>query len=252
MRVNKIKEKIQKDGVIPLTNEELTELRTSVNQCNLYKSKKVNKLLMDAFSERNFTLYTDNAPRLDLQFYFEKDPVKIGCQGGKPVIELRLLRYSQNKERFEPMLYRAIISGNGFKTTVNTFGERYQYIAMVISRIFAENNLLEVVKEELLNKQKLQVSFYFFIIKRKHIDRTDDSFGMEDNMNNDIGVLNMMNANEFDLMKKRIDSLNLVVGDDYVSGIYDYLPNTEPHFSDNNWLKFEVDEEGRAFVSYIK
>lgn len=253
MNAAEINNKIKKDGVISLTDTELSELRRNSHQHDLFKSGRVNRLLMDAFSERNFTYYDDsvNTKKLDLQFYFEKDPAKIGHQGGKPMIEIRLLRYSSNKERFELMLYRAIISGNGFTTTVNNFGHRYNYISMVIARIFSENNLLEVVKEELLNKQKLQVGFYFVVIKRKYIDEAEDNLGIE-YMNSDIGVLNVMNTAEYDKMIKRLDSLNLVSGVDYVSGLYDYLPNSEPHFNDNDWLSFEEDDKGKMFVSFIE
>lgn len=252
--IKKIREKMKVDGVISLTDSELSELRRSVNQRHLFKSEKVNRLLMTAFSERNFTYYdgSDDTKELDLQFYFEKNPAQIGWQGGKPVIEIKMLKYSQNKERYEAHLYRAIVSDGGYSTTVNTFGHRYQYITKIIARVFSQYHLLEIVKEELESKNKLQIGFYFFVIKREYIDRADDKFGIDDeSMNSDIGVLNVMSSREYDEMVAKLDSLGLT-RQCYVSGLFDYLTQSEASISENDWLNLEMDEEGRAFVSFIK
>ena len=117
----------------------------------LFKSDRVNQLLIEAFLKRGFKFLNESTELLDLQFYYSHEPALVGYKNGQPYIEIKLHLYSANNESFINYKYYASIhdSFSGF-TAKNSFDDRYCYISMVIARIFNENDLLSVIEDELM------------------------------------------------------------------------------------------------------
>lgn len=105
-----------------------------------------------------------------------------------------------------------------------------------------------IVQEEIVDADKLQVSFYFFVIKADKIN--NEKFGFEVKyFNKNIGVISLMSGSDSDNFHSLLLNIGLKRGIDFVDGLNDGLTGLE--YYPNDWLKFETINY-TDYVSFIE
>lgn len=107
--------------------------------------------------------------------------------------------------------------------------------------------------------KQLEVKFYFFVLTKEALEKDTNQFGIT-YFNDEIGVKCIMSGGEAEDELKKLLKLKLNRGIDFVDGVFDgvtgidFIDNSSKpkvDYFENDWLKFEVEEEGKCLVRRI-